>query len=53
MENATYELRDTQTKKVIAVTTYDKRNNLRRRAEKMNLQYGSHRYSCSPVFANA
>ena len=51
MENTIYNLTDLHTGKVIATYTYAQRNAARRRADKMDLAYGAHRYAACPVFA--
>lgn len=51
MENTTYQILDHHTGlKVGAPYTYSQRNRARNRAEKLNLEYGAHRYSASPIF---
>ena len=50
MEKTIYNLTDLQTDKILGTYTYDQRNRARNRAEKLNLQYGAHRYDACPVF---
>lgn len=52
MNNTTYELIDTQTKKVIATYSYAQRNRARNRRDKLDLQYGAVRYILKPIFSN-
>lgn len=51
MENTIYNLTDLKTGKVISVHTYANRNRARNKAEKLNLEYGSHRYAACPIFS--
>lgn len=50
MEKTIYNLTDLQTGKILGTYTYPQRNRARNRAEKLNLQYGAHRYDACPVF---
>ena len=51
METTTYQIIDLQTGNVASgVYTYGQRNRARNRAEKLNLQYGAHRYAAQPKF---
>lgn len=51
METTTYQIIDLKTgNPVSAVYTYPQRNRARTRAEKLNLQYGAHRYAAQPNF---
>ena len=50
MENTIYNLTDLQTGAIIQTYVHAKRNVARNRAERMNLQYGAHRYAACPVF---
>ena len=50
MESTIYNLTDHQTGKILGTYTYEQRNRARNRADKLNLQYGAHRYSACPVF---
>lgn len=52
MENTTYAIIDLQTDNVVSgVYSYAQRNRARNRAEKLNLEYGAHRYTAHPTFA--
>lgn len=52
MENTTYQIIDLQTgNKIGGVYQYAQRNRARNKAEKLNLEYGAHRYSAKPIFA--
>ena len=50
MNNTTYELVDTHTKKVIATYSYEQRNKARARRDKLDLQHGAVRYILKPTF---
>lgn len=50
MENTIYNLTDLQTGAILGTYKYAQRNRARNKAEKLNLQYGGHRYSACPVF---
>lgn len=51
METTTYQIIDHHTgKPVSGVYAYAQRNRARNRAEKLNLQYGAHRYAAQPTF---
>lgn len=52
MENTTYQIIDLQNgNKVSGVYSYTHRNRARNKAEKLNLEYGAHRYVATPTFA--
>jgi len=52
MENTTYQIIDGQTgKKIGSIYKYAQRNRARNRAERVNQEYGAHRYSARPIFA--
>lgn len=52
MENTTYKIIDLLTGNVVSdVYSYAQRNRARNRAEKLNQQYGAHRYTAQPTFA--
>jgi hypothetical protein len=50
MENTIYNLTDLQTGSILGTYKYAQRNRARNRAEKLNLEYGAHRYAACPVF---
>lgn len=51
MEATTYQILDHQTGNTIGgVYTFAQRNRARNRAEKLNLEYGAHRYAAQPTF---
>lgn len=51
MENTTYQIIDGQTGNAVSgVYNYAQRNRARNRAEKLNMEYGAHRYSARPTF---
>ena len=50
MENTIYDLTDLHTGTILGTYEYAQRNRARNRAEKLNLQYGAHRYAACPVF---
>jgi hypothetical protein len=50
MENTIYNLTDLHTGKILGTYTYAQRNRARNRADKLDLEYGAHRYSACPVF---
>lgn len=52
METTTYQIIDLLTgNKLGSVYAYAQRNRARNRAEKLNQQYGAHRYTAQPIFA--
>jgi hypothetical protein len=51
MENTIYNLTDLHTGNVLGTYKYAQRKRARNRADKLNLQYGAHRYDARPVFA--
>jgi hypothetical protein len=52
MENTTYQIIDLQNQNAVSgVYTYAQRNRARNRAEKLNQEYGAHRYTAKPTFA--
>ena len=53
MENTIYNLTDLHTGNVIQAYAYAKRNVARNRAERLNQEYGAHRYAANPVFDRA
>ncbi len=51
MENNTYQIIDSQTGNAVSgVYTYSQRNRARNKAEKLNLEYGAHRYYAKVTF---
>lgn len=51
MENTTYQIIDIHTGKAVSkVYSYAQRNIARRKADKMDLQYGAHRFTAKPTF---
>ena len=49
-----YQIIDCQTGKQIGATyTYANRKRARSRADRLNLDYGAHRYSARPIFGEA
>jgi hypothetical protein len=50
MENTIYHLTDLQTGNILGIYKYAQRNRARNRAEKLNFEYGAHRYAACPVF---
>ena len=50
MEKTIYNLTDLHTGNILGTYKYAQRNRARNRAEKLNLEYGAHRYSAHPVF---
>lgn len=51
MEKTTYQIIDLQTGNAVSsVYEYAQRNRARNRAEKLNLEYGAHRYTAQPTF---
>ena len=50
MEKTIYNLTDLQTGKILGTYQFAQRNRARNRAEKLNLEYGAHRYAACPVF---
>lgn len=52
IQNTTYQIIDLQTGNAVSTTyTWAQRNRARNRAEKLNLEYGAHRYTAKPTFA--
>ena len=50
MENTIYHLTDLKTGKILGTYKYAQRNRALNRADKLNLEYGAHRYDACPVF---
>ena len=51
MEKTTYQIIDQQTGNAVSnVYKYAQRNKARNRAERLNLEYGAHRYIAQPTF---
>lgn len=51
MESTTYQIIDHKTGNAVSgIYSYAQRNRARNRAEKLNLEYGAHRYSAQPIF---
>ena len=51
MENITYQIRDIRTHQWVSkVYTWKNRKRARNRADKLNLEYGAHRYSAIANF---
>lgn len=51
METTTYQIIDAQTGKAVSgIYSYAQRNRARARADKLNLEYGAHRYAAQPIF---
>lgn len=51
MENTTYQIIDLQTGDAVSgIYKFAQRNRARNRAEKLNLEYGAHRYAAQPTF---
>lgn len=51
METTTYQIIDHQTGQAVSgIYSYAQRNRARNRAEKLNQEYGAHRYSANPIF---
>lgn len=49
-----YRIIDSQTGQQVGTTyTYANRNRARSRADRLNLEYGAHRYSARPIFGEA